>query len=120
MKEEQPSYCIVLMTAGSAEEAERLARALVDERLAACVNIIGPIRSIYRWQGQVEDAPELLLIGKTRQDLVPALAERVRALHSYQVPEVLALPVIGGWPPYLRWLAGETQAPSEASQPAET
>jgi len=102
------SYRVVLMTAGSAEEATQLARTLVSERLAACVNIVGPIRSIYRWQGKVEDNSEHLLIAKTCADLVSRLAERVKALHSYQVPEVLALPVLYGWPPYLEWLGQET------------
>jgi len=109
MSEQPLPYRLVLMTAGSPEEAERLARALVNERLAACVNIVAPIRSIYRWQGQVEDSAEQLLIAKTTADLVPRLAARVRALHSYQVPEVLAWPVSYGWPPYLEWISRETQ-----------
>jgi len=100
------------MTTGSAEEAARLAQALVGERLAACVNIVGPIRSTYRWQGVVEDGTEHLLIAKTRAELVQRLADRVKALHSYQVPEVLALPVLYGWPPYLAWVQAETETAS--------
>lgn len=110
MSEQTLPYRVVLMTASSAEEAERLARALVDERLAACVNILGPIRSIYRWQGKVEDSEEQLLMAKTAAGLVPSLAERVRALHSYEVPAVLAVPVLYGWPPYLAWIEDETRA----------
>ena len=108
MSEQPLPYRVVLMTAGSADEATRLAQALVGERLAACVNVVGPIRSIYRWQGKVEDSTEHLLIAKTRAELVERLAARVRELHSYQVPEVLALPVHYGWPPYLEWLAQES------------
>jgi periplasmic divalent cation tolerance protein len=105
-------YRVILMTAGSPEEAARLAQALVAERLAACVNIVGPIRSVYRWRGKVEDGAEHLLIAKTRSDLVPRLGERVKDLHSYEVPEVLALPILYGWPPYLDWLAAETRPES--------
>ena len=103
-----PECVVVLVTAGSADEAAMLARALVDDRLAACVNVIGPVRSIYRWQGAVEDAAEHLLVIKARAADVAALEARVRALHSYDVPEVLALPVVAGSAPYLAWLADAT------------
>lgn len=109
MAREPSEYRVILMTVASAEEAGRLAQALVGERLAACVNIVGPIRSIYRWQDRVEDSSEHLLIAKTREDLVEALARRVRELHSYEVPEVLSLPVTYGWPPYLAWVEAETR-----------
>jgi len=99
---------VVLVTAGSAEEAARIARALVDERLAACGNVVGPIRSIYRWQGAVEEADEHLLVLKARAADVAALEARVRTLHSYDVPEVIALPVVGGSAAYLAWLADAT------------
>jgi periplasmic divalent cation tolerance protein len=99
---------VVLVTAGDADEAARLGRALVEERLAACVNVVGPIRSIYRWQGAVEEASEHLLIVKARAADVAALEARVRALHSYEVPEVLALPVRAGSAAYLAWLADAT------------
>ena len=101
-------FVVVLVTAGSADEATRLARALVEERLAACANVIGPIRSIYRWEGAVEEADEHLLILKARGADVPALEGRVRTLHTYAVPEVLALPVRAGSAPYLAWLAEAT------------
>lgn len=99
---------VVYITAASPEEAATLARALVSERLAACVNRL-PVESIYRWQGAVEEAGEVLLIVKTRRAALDALAARVRALHSYTVPEIIALPVIAGWPPYLTWIADETR-----------
>ena len=104
-----PEFVVVLVTTSSAEEGVRLGRALVEERLAACANVIGPIRSIYRWQGAVEEAEERLVVLKARAADVPALETRVRALHSYEVPEVLALPVTAGSAPYLAWLADATE-----------
>jgi periplasmic divalent cation tolerance protein len=98
---------VVYVTAPGTEEARTLARALVDERLAACVNLL-PVESIYRWKGQVETAAETLLVIKTRRDRLDGLARRVRALHPYAVPEIIALPLVGGWPPYLQWIADET------------
>lgn len=103
-----PAVVVLLVTAGTAEEGERIARALIDERLVACVNLVGPIRSIYRWEGAVESASECLLILKARAADVDAVAARVRALHSYDVPEVLALPVSAGSAPYLSWLVEAT------------
>jgi periplasmic divalent cation tolerance protein len=104
-----PEFVVVLVTASSAEEAARIGRALVEERLAACANVVGPIRSIYRWQGAVEEADEHLVVLKARAGDVSALEARVRALHSYEVPEVLALPVTAGSAPYLAWLADATK-----------
>ena len=100
-----PEFVVVLVTTADAEEGARLGRALVEERLAACANVVGPIRSIYRWQGAVEDAAEHLVLLKARRADVAALEARVRALHSYDVPEVIALPVTTGSAPYLAWLA---------------
>jgi periplasmic divalent cation tolerance protein len=97
-------FIVVFVTTGSPGEGDRLARALVEERLAACVNRIGPIQSVYRWQGEVEQSDEELLVIKTRQTLFPALEKRVRELHSYSVPEIIALPILAGSDVYLRWL----------------
>ena len=99
---------VVLVTASGDEEARRIGRALVDERLAACVNVVGPITSIFRWQGRVQEEGEHLLVVKARRADVERLATRVRALHSYEVPEVLALDVVGGAAPYLAWLRDST------------
>lgn len=99
---------VVLSTAASRAEAERIAAALTGERLAACVNLIGPVVSIYRWRGAVERAREVLLVIKTRRTLLGRLGARVRALHGYEVPELLALPVVRGASSYLDWLSGET------------
>jgi periplasmic divalent cation tolerance protein len=98
---------VVFVTAGSEAEAETIAKALVEERLAACVNILSPIRSIYRWEGKVTDDQERLLIIKTRAERFSAVEARVKTLHSYQVPEVIALPIVQGSEGYLRWLLEE-------------
>lgn len=93
------------ITCPSPAEAERLGRALVEERLAACVNLLPGMRSIYRWQGAIESADEVVLIAKTLRSRSGALTRRVTALHPYSCPCVVLLPVTGGSAPYLRWLA---------------
>jgi periplasmic divalent cation tolerance protein len=97
-------FIVVLVTAGSSVEGERLARALVEERLAACVNRIAGVQSVYRWEDKVEQSAEELLVIKTRAERFAALEKRVRELHSYSVPEIIALPVVGGSESYLHWL----------------
>ncbi len=97
-------YRIVLITAGAEEEAVRIAKALVEQRLAACVNIIQPVRSIYRWEGKVCDEQELMLVAKTHVAQIAAMIACVEELHSYEVPEVLAIPIESGFPPYLKWV----------------
>ncbi|MDJ0850972.1 MAG: divalent-cation tolerance protein CutA [Myxococcota bacterium] len=100
---------VVLVTAPDLEVARSLARDLVERRLAACVNVVPGIRSLYRWEGEVQEDDEVLLVVKTRADRGDALASRIRELHPYDVPEVLALPAAGGSEPYLRWLREESQ-----------
>jgi periplasmic divalent cation tolerance protein len=95
---------LVLVTAPTVEKAAELARALVEEELAACGNVVPGLRSIYRWEGKVHDEAEALLILKTRAALFEALRQRVVALHPYQCPEVLRLDVEEGHAPYLRWI----------------
>jgi periplasmic divalent cation tolerance protein len=97
---------VVLVTAGSAEEAVKIARSVVEERLAACVNIVPGVRSIYRWEGKVTEDAEWLLVMKTSRARFAALEARIRELHSYQVPEVMAFDVATGSRPYLDWLLG--------------
>jgi periplasmic divalent cation tolerance protein len=99
---------VVLVTTPTAEKAAELARALVEERLAACGNVVPGVRSIYRWEGKVQDDVEALLVLKTTRARFEALRERVLALHPYAVPEVLALPVEAGSEAYLAWIGGET------------
>ncbi len=98
----------VLVTTGSEEQAVSIARVLVGERLAACVNVVGPVRSIYRWRDAVEDDREYLLIIKTRATLYIEVERRVRELHTYEVPEILALNADRGSPPYVKWLLEST------------
>ena len=110
-KSSKDSYIVVLVTCGSRREAARIARAVVTKRLAACVNITGaPVRSIYRWKGKVEQAREVLLLLKTSRKNLAALRREVERLHSYDVPEFIALPITGGNPRYLAWL-GDSLAP---------
>jgi periplasmic divalent cation tolerance protein len=96
---------IVLSTAGSEAEAHKIAQALVERRLAACVNIVGQIQSVYRWKGAVERAPEYLLIIKTTAVAFPRVCEAVRELHSYELPECIMLPIEAGSEDYLDWIA---------------
>jgi periplasmic divalent cation tolerance protein len=103
--------CEVVVTAADADWLAGLTRTLVEERLAACGHVISPIRSVYRWQGGVQDEPEARVALHTRRSLVPAIVERAGQLHPYDVPCVLALPVVGGNPAYLEWLAAETREP---------
>ncbi len=102
---------VIFVTAGSEAEAGKIATALVEEQLAACVNILGPIRSLYRWEGKVADDREWLLLIKTRDERFAAIEARVKALHSYQVPEVIALPIMAGAGEYMRWLRESVSEP---------
>lgn len=105
---EQTEYCVVFMTCSSEEEAAKIAGALVVEKLAACVNIIPRIRSIYSWKGKIEDDAETMMIAKTRTANFDALKAAVAALHSYDTPEIIMLPLQGGSEKYLAWLAENT------------
>lgn len=101
---------VVLSTAGSVEEAATIARRLVESRLAACVNLAPGVTSIYRWQGAIEESSECLMLIKTRRECFDALREEIARMHSYSVPEVIALGVAGGSPAYLEWLDRETRS----------
>lgn len=95
---------IVLMTAGSHDEAARIAEHLVEARLAACVQLIPGMESVYWWEGKIERSPETLLLAKTTQDKFEELEILVRSIHSYTTPEIIALPIASGSAPYLEWL----------------
>lgn len=101
---------LIYITCSSVDEATALARDLVGERLAACANILPAVTSVFHWDGAVQEEPETVLILKTREDLVDALTERVRARHSYDCPCVVALAIDGGNPGFLDWIAEETRA----------
>ena len=107
-----PPASIVLTTAPGPDEAASLARALVEERLAACATLIPAVQSIYRWQGEVESSTETLLLIKTSADKLPALEARLHELHSYQVPEFLVLQVESGSHAYLDWLHASLKTPA--------
>jgi periplasmic divalent cation tolerance protein len=98
---------VVLTTCESEEQARTLARHLVEHRLAACVNILPGARSVYRWKDKIEDTPEFVLIVKSRRDVFAKLREAIAHLHSYEIPEVIALPVVDGSEAYLGWLDRE-------------
>jgi periplasmic divalent cation tolerance protein len=104
-----PDYTVIFITTSSLDEAEKIGRALVEEKLVACANIISPIRSIYRWQGKICDDKEALIILKTKKKLFKQIEKRVKALHSYEVPEVISMPIIEGSNKYLSWLKNETK-----------
>ena len=103
---------VVFITAGSNEEAEKIGNALVGERLAACCSITDSVTSIFRWEGKINNEKEHLLIVKSTLSLVEAIVSRVKELHSYDVPEIIALPVIAGSEDYLRWIDEETKRKS--------
>jgi periplasmic divalent cation tolerance protein len=100
---------VVLVTCGTEDEAVEIAHALVEERLAACVNLISPVRSIYRWEGKIWDEKEWVLIIKTQKRRFEELEKKVKSLHSYSVPEIIALPIIEGSASYLNWLEEMTK-----------
>lgn len=100
---------VVVVTVPDAESGKRLARRLVEDRLAACGNVIPGLTSLYRWSDSIQEEPEALVLFKTTEGILPKLARRVLELHPYEVPEILALPVTWGHGPYLRWVGAEVR-----------
>jgi periplasmic divalent cation tolerance protein len=107
MNRSEPEVRVAFITAPDAETGTRIARSLVEERLVACVNLVSGIRSIYRWEGTVQEDAEVLLVAKTRADRAGDLVNRIVELHPYELPEVVLLPAVGGNPPYLDWVREE-------------
>jgi periplasmic divalent cation tolerance protein len=105
---------LVLTNCPDGETADRIAAALVENRLAACVNVLPEVQSTYRWQGSVEQAVEVPLLVKCTRERYPAVEESIRQMHPYTVPEIIAVPVIAGFAPYLRWVDEETTPPMVA------
>ena len=95
---------LVYVTTGDKAEARRIGMALVESRLAACVNIIDQMNSLYRWEGQIQDDQEVVLIAKTTENNVPALKEKVKAIHSYECPCIVCMPVTDGYGPFMQWI----------------
>src|SRR5450755_2080162 len=108
-------YMQVITTVDSAEEAERLGRGVVKARLAACVQIVGPIRSLYWWQDKIDEAQEWQLLMKTTTERLPALEEHIKANHSYDTPEIIATPIPLGSQEYLDWISAQTQQTGASS-----
>lgn len=102
-------YVVVFVTASNSKEARKIASVVVKERLVACANIVKKIESIYWWQGKIEKSQEMLLIMKTKISLAKKLIKKIKALHSYTVPEIIFLPIIDGNPDYLKWIEKETK-----------
>jgi periplasmic divalent cation tolerance protein len=109
--------CEVVVTADDADWLAGFTRTLVDERLAACGHLLNPIRSVYRWAGVVHDEAEARVALHTRRSLVPAVVTRTNQLHPYDVPCVIALPLVDGNPDYLRWIVAETRTPGDEPPP---
>lgn len=101
------SYIQVTTTTDKREDAEKIAFALVEKKIAACAQIVGPITSIYRWKGNIEKAEEWLCVIKSRKDLYEDIEKTIKAVHSYEVPEIIAVPVVAGSEDYLEWLRGD-------------
>ena len=111
------SHRVVFVTCGTLTEARRIARKVVGARLAACVSILlGPVESVYRWKGAVENAREILLVIKTTRSRLAALEEQILKLHSYDVPEFIVLPIVAGSRPYLDWLDESVSAPKRTAR----
>ncbi len=98
------SYIVVMVTTATKKEAEKIARSLLEARLIACANILGPVASHFHWSGKIESAEEYMMLMKTKSGVFEAVAEKVRSLHSYEVPEIIALPIVKGSKAYVDWL----------------
>ena len=105
----KPAYLVVFITTSSYEEARKIADTLVSQRKAACVNIVPMVNSLFRWKGKIEEAEESLLVVKTRAKLLHDIVNTVKGIHSYEVPEIIALPIMAGNPDYLQWINEETE-----------
>src|SRR5437879_7159038 len=108
--------CLLPVSCPNAKVAEAIAFDLVDGKLAACGNVTSPVTSVYRWKGKVRRESEVILFVKTRRSLVAACTEAIRALHPYEVPEIVAVPIVGGLPAYLRWVVRGTRAVSSRDE----
>lgn len=104
-------YIVVLVTAGNKKEARKIAMGLIEQKLAACVNIIDKVDSLFFWEAKIDRAKECLLIIKSKKDKLPGIIKLVKSLHSYKVPEIIALPIIAGSKPYLRWIDASVRQP---------
>jgi periplasmic divalent cation tolerance protein len=109
---------VIMVTASSRRECRRIARRLIEEKLAACVNITQPIQSVYHWEGKLEHSKEFLMLIKTNRDLFPQIKTEIGLIHSYHTPEIICLPIIDGSPNYLQWISDSVR-PGVATEPPE-
>jgi len=107
---ERMKTTFIYMTAGSRDEAAKIGKELVSARLAACVNILDNMSSVYLWQGEIQEDTEVVMIAKTTEDCIPQLIEKVESMHSYDCPCIVSLPVLGGYQPFLDWIAKEVKS----------
>ena len=105
----EPAYIVLFITASSSEEAYKIAEVLLNQRKAACVNIVPGVSSLFWWQDKIDSAQESLLIVKTKASLLPEIISLVKGIHSYDVPEIIALPIVGGNQDYLEWIDKEVK-----------
>jgi periplasmic divalent cation tolerance protein len=110
---------VIMVTASSRRECRRIARRLIEEKLAACVNITQPIQSIYRWEGKIDNSKEFLMFIKTNRDLFPQIRAEIALVHSYHTPEIICLPIIDGSPNYLQWVSDSVRPAVETETPKE-
>ena len=109
---------VILVTAGTLRESKKIARHLVEERLAACINITAPVQSLYRWKGKVNEEREFLMVIKSSRGLFAEIQAAIRKLHSYTTPEIICLPIVDGSPDYLQWISDSVQQVSEPPESA--
>ena len=110
---------VILVTAASRRECRKIARRLIEEKLAACVNITQPIQSVYRWEGKIDNGKEFLMFIKTNRNLFPQIKTEISLIHSYHTPEIICLPIIDGSPDYLQWLSDSVRPADEVETPKE-
>ncbi len=110
---------VIMVTASSRRECRKIARRLIEEKLAACVNISQPIQSVYRWEGKIEQSKEFLMFIKTNRDLFPQIKAEIDLVHSYHTPEIICLPIIDGSPNYLRWVGDSVRPSVQSDVPQE-
>ena len=110
---------VIMVTAASRRECRRIARRLIEEKLAACVNITQPIQSIYRWEGKIDQSREFLMLIKTTRNLFPQIETEIGLIHSYHTPEIICLPIIDGSPNYLQWVSDSVRPTEESEAPKE-
>ncbi len=103
-----PEFCIILITASSMDEGEKITDSLVENHLAACVNLVPSVKSVFFWEGKTDQQSEVLLIAKSRMSLISQITEHVKNIHSYSVPEIIAIPIVGGSEDYLKWVEETT------------